>query len=224
MFLFTKNFWRTFAIALIVMATHPALDYTNSYGLRPFLPFSGTWYYGDILFIIDPYIDAVLLTGLLAGYYFKNIRRAAAWISILLMCLYIGTRVELRNQAQARLRNMTQELQSRDSRLNIRKSAVLPQMLDPRIWNGIIETDDVVMAENVGAFRSSLRRIDSDPVIMRKERPSAITERAANAPSAAVLLRFARFPVMRVERAGPRCGPSSCGWRAGCRCSGRRSR
>jgi hypothetical protein len=164
------------------------------------LPFSGTWYYGDILFIIDPYIDALLLTGLLAGYYFKNIRRAAAWTSILLMCLYIGTRVELRNQAQSRLRNLTQELQSRDSRLNIQKSAVLPQMLDPRIWNGIIETDDVIMAENVGAFRGSLRGIDSDPVIMRKERPSAITERAAKARSAAVLLGFARFPVTRVER------------------------
>ena len=35
------------------MATHPILDYANNYGLRPFLPFDGAWYYGDVLFIFD---------------------------------------------------------------------------------------------------------------------------------------------------------------------------
>lgn len=41
--------------SLIVTATHPLLDWTNNYGLRPFLPWSATWYYGDLVFIIDPY-------------------------------------------------------------------------------------------------------------------------------------------------------------------------
>src|SRR5207247_4842903 len=46
MYVFTRNFWRTFVVALLVMATHPALDYSNAYGLRPFLPFTGSWHYG----------------------------------------------------------------------------------------------------------------------------------------------------------------------------------
>src|SRR5213596_387521 len=49
-----RNLWRTFVVALVAMATHPILDYLNNYGLRPFLPFTETWYYGDALFIIDP--------------------------------------------------------------------------------------------------------------------------------------------------------------------------
>src|SRR3954451_11811281 len=30
--------------SLLVTATHPVLDWTNNYGLRPFLPWSGQWY------------------------------------------------------------------------------------------------------------------------------------------------------------------------------------
>ena len=32
MYYFSGKFWRTFTIALIAMATHPALDYLNTYG------------------------------------------------------------------------------------------------------------------------------------------------------------------------------------------------
>lgn len=40
--------------------THPLLDYTNSYGLRPFLPFSEARYFGDLVFIVDPYLWLIL--------------------------------------------------------------------------------------------------------------------------------------------------------------------
>ncbi|HEY0322141.1 MAG TPA: metal-dependent hydrolase [Pyrinomonadaceae bacterium] len=46
--------------SLLVMATHPLLDWTNNYGVRPFLPWSGRWYYGDLVFIIDPWFWLVL--------------------------------------------------------------------------------------------------------------------------------------------------------------------
>jgi inner membrane protein len=42
--------------SLVVTATHPLLDLTNSYGLRPWLPWSGRWYYGDLVFIVDPWL------------------------------------------------------------------------------------------------------------------------------------------------------------------------
>jgi inner membrane protein len=42
--------------SLIVSASHPLMDWTNNYGVRPFLPWSGEWYYGDLVFIIDPWI------------------------------------------------------------------------------------------------------------------------------------------------------------------------
>ena len=42
--------------SLIVSASHPLMDWTNSYGWRPLLPWSGQWYYGDLVFIVDPWI------------------------------------------------------------------------------------------------------------------------------------------------------------------------
>lgn len=42
--------------SLLLSATHPLLDWTNSYGVRPWLPWDGSWFYGDILFIIDPWV------------------------------------------------------------------------------------------------------------------------------------------------------------------------
>ncbi|PYS62724.1 MAG: hypothetical protein DMF76_08445 [Acidobacteria bacterium] len=46
--------------SLIAAATHPLMDWTNNYGIRPLLPWSGKWFYGDLVFIIDPYIWLVL--------------------------------------------------------------------------------------------------------------------------------------------------------------------
>lgn len=42
--------------SLIVSASHPLMDWTNNYGMRPFLPWSDNWYYGDLVFIIDPWL------------------------------------------------------------------------------------------------------------------------------------------------------------------------
>ena len=46
--------------SLLLSASHPLLDWTNSYGVRPFLPWDGRWVYGDMLFIIDPWLWLVL--------------------------------------------------------------------------------------------------------------------------------------------------------------------
>jgi inner membrane protein len=46
--------------SLIVSASHPLMDWTNNYGVRPFLPWSGEWYYGDLVFIIDPWLWLVV--------------------------------------------------------------------------------------------------------------------------------------------------------------------
>src|SRR5574341_451971 len=35
------------------IASHLLMDWTGSYGLRPFLPWSGRWYYGDVIPIVD---------------------------------------------------------------------------------------------------------------------------------------------------------------------------
>jgi inner membrane protein len=53
--------WPLFWLALLSVLSHPALDWLNTYGVRLLMPFDATWFYGDTLFIIDPWLW--LLTG-----------------------------------------------------------------------------------------------------------------------------------------------------------------
>ena len=46
--------------SFIVSATHPLLDWTNNYGIRFLLPWNERWFYGDIVFIVDPFMWLVL--------------------------------------------------------------------------------------------------------------------------------------------------------------------
>ena len=71
--------WRGLLLAsLIASATHPLLDWTNNYGVRPLLPWSNEWFYGDLVFIIDPWLWLSLggATFLLTA---KTKWRVAAW-------------------------------------------------------------------------------------------------------------------------------------------------
>ncbi|MFS8637605.1 MAG: metal-dependent hydrolase [Gemmatimonadota bacterium] len=47
-------------LALLGVLTHPALDWMNTYGIRLLAPFSMKWFYGDSLFIIDPWLWLLL--------------------------------------------------------------------------------------------------------------------------------------------------------------------
>lgn len=55
-----------YTFALIALASHILLDWTNNYGVRPFFPFNPRWYAGSFVFIFEPVIFAILLTALLA--------------------------------------------------------------------------------------------------------------------------------------------------------------
>jgi inner membrane protein len=45
-----------FLLSLIGCLSHPLFDWFNNYGVRLLEPFSSTWFYGDVLFIIDLWI------------------------------------------------------------------------------------------------------------------------------------------------------------------------
>ncbi len=48
------------ALTALAVVTHPTLDWLNNYGLRWLMPFDGTWFYGDALFVIDPWFWLLL--------------------------------------------------------------------------------------------------------------------------------------------------------------------
>lgn len=54
--------WREIVfLCLLGTPLHLLADFWNSYGVHPFWPFSSEWIYGDMIFIVEPWIWAMLL-------------------------------------------------------------------------------------------------------------------------------------------------------------------
>jgi len=55
------------ALVAAAVASHLFMDWQGSYGLRPFLPWNGRWYYGDFVAIVDPWFWIVPLVAIAWG-------------------------------------------------------------------------------------------------------------------------------------------------------------
>src|SRR5262245_24002477 len=51
---------RIFGLACLGGLGHTFMDFTNVYGIRPLMPFSKRWFYGDLVFVVDPWIWLIL--------------------------------------------------------------------------------------------------------------------------------------------------------------------
>jgi inner membrane protein len=80
-------------LSTIAILTHPFLDWLNTYGLRWLMPFKDVWYYGDVLFIADPWIWLALGLGWLGSRYLARkgspIAERPARTSLALVAVYI---------------------------------------------------------------------------------------------------------------------------------------
>lgn len=82
------------ALAYIGALSHPLLDWLNTYGIRFLMPFSETWFYGDTLFIVDPWVWLMLGIGIWLSRrrkkYGKSSAGRPALIAVCATVLYIG--------------------------------------------------------------------------------------------------------------------------------------
>ena len=82
-----------YAMAFVGCLSHPFFDWLNVYGIRLLEPFSSQWFYGDTLFIIDPWLWALLIGSVWwAGWREKTggNQRPIARGAIAIMLAYIG--------------------------------------------------------------------------------------------------------------------------------------
>ena len=62
----TKQAWIIYVVAsMLGVWLHIAMDALNSYGVHPFWPWNNRWFYGDTLFIIEPWLWLIILPVLL---------------------------------------------------------------------------------------------------------------------------------------------------------------
>ena len=82
------RFWLLIAIAL---ASHLALDALNTYGVHPFYPVDGNWYYGDTVFILEPFLWLMLGIAVAAHARSRTARFIAGLPLLVLLCTIAST-------------------------------------------------------------------------------------------------------------------------------------
>jgi membrane-bound metal-dependent hydrolase YbcI (DUF457 family) len=122
---------RLVGVALVGSTLHVLMDLPTSYGVRLFSPFDTTWYALDWLPIIDPYLWAVLILGLIAGQLSPARRTAIARVTLTAALLFYGGR----GFAQHRALALAAEFRADGSRADCATAPVLsthPAVIEAR--------------------------------------------------------------------------------------------
>lgn len=68
-------------VSFIGVWSHPFLDWLNTYGIRLLMPLDGAWFYGDTLFIVDPWMWLLMAAPVVMARS-GSLPSAVAWIVI----------------------------------------------------------------------------------------------------------------------------------------------
>lgn len=184
-------------LSAVSIISHPILDTLNTYGVRWLMPFSGRWFYGDTLFIVDPWLWLALGAGVLLS----RRRTGPARVGLGLVAAYAAA---MAVSAIAGRGAAAREIAERTGR------PVDAIMFAPRLVTPFVRT--VVAAEGDGYRVAEFRWLDRpriDPGSLRSYargdpgHPAVVAARATTLGRR--FLSWARFPAFQVEPAGG-CG------------------
>ena len=193
-----------FFAALIAVASHLLLDFTNMYGIRLFLPFSSAWQQLDLTAVIDLWIWAVLLLGVvgpliarlvgseISSGTARNLHhgRGFAILCLLFLVFYNCGRSVLHARATASLES---RLYQETSPVRV---AALPDPANPLKWKGLVETGDFYAVEDLNLAT------EFDPTratIFHKPEPDPAFDVARRTPTMQRFVEFSQFPLWRVS-------------------------
>lgn len=197
-----------FLFAYIAGLSHLLLDFTNSYGIRPFWPFSEHWYSWDIVDIFEPTLFILLLGGLILPALFRLVNeeigakrkgpygRTAAILALAGVVLVWA----VRDYEHRRAVNAMEARLYRDADA-VRVSA-FPYEWDPFRWYGVVETQNFFATMHVD---SSTPEVDPDARMRiyskRPETPATLA--AKKSYLGRVYLDWAQYPIVRSEPLEP---------------------
>jgi inner membrane protein len=191
------------AAALIGVASHLALDWTNVYGIRLLLPFSERWLSGDATSVLDPWILAIAALGFAVPFLSRMVGseiasgavkekhhgRGSAILALLMVLVYDGGRVLLHDRAVASLTTRLYE-----GAVPVRALAI-PDPTNPFAWHGIVETEQAYFVQEVNlASAGPLAR----GTVMHKPLPDPAFDAARKTQAFERFFGFARYPMWRV--------------------------
>jgi inner membrane protein len=152
--------------ALIAALSHLLLDWTNNYGLRPFLPFNPRWYAGSFVFIVEPVLWALFFLALVLPWLFgladseigarRTPFRGRGWAIFALTGMVVFWCWRWAEQAQARA--SLENIQVTAAPLT--RMALEPYPVNPYRWHAILETADLYQTAEINTWTGE---IASDP-------------------------------------------------------------
>jgi inner membrane protein len=200
--------------AWIAVLSHILLDYSNSYGVRPFFPFSPRWYRASVFFIVDPMVLALLIFGLLMpgifGWVDRELTRrrtpfrGRGWAVFALLGVVVWAGVRSSEHAHA-LKLIGQTSFGDEP---AQRAAAEPYPFDPFHWQAIVESRDYYQ---LGDVRTRTDEVGSEGARDRIAKPSVTPAVAAAKRSllGQVYLSWSEFPL--VEDLGPAQLPDAAG-------------
>jgi len=195
-------------LATVSILTHPLLDFMNTYGMRWLMPFVNRWYYADALFIVDPWIWAVLVAGVVltrrqaretgngkrGGQAANGMRRTLtpAAGSLLVVATYVGVMLVA---SQVARRGIVRELAAQAG--GPLRVMVSPVPLHPLRRLVVIEDADRYRFGTVNWLQRPAFTLE--PYAVAKNAASPEAQAARETPEGRAFLGWARFPFFVVE-------------------------
>lgn len=192
--------------ALIADLSHLPLDFSNNYGLRPFLPFSYQWHAWSIVYIFDPWIFSALLLALvipaLLGLVDREIGirkqtlRGRGWAiaALVFVLAWWGLRSYEHNRAIDLVEN------GEYTREPLLRVAAEPRMMNPFNWRVLMETPGTFQTAEVDTLTGQVTTNDYSDVIYKPKATPALAA-AERSYLGQVYMDWAKWPL--VEDRGP---------------------
>jgi inner membrane protein len=188
-------------LSLVAALSHIFLDWTNTYGVRPFFPFNPRWYALDIAFIIEPVVFAALLLGLLIPAILaladreigadKPLFRGRGWAiaAMVLVGIDLGVRAVEHHRALHLISN------TRFGDQPMLRAGAEPYPVDPFHWFAIVETPGYYQTGLINTWSETVNTNDQDDVIFKPPVTPAVVA-AKGSWLGRVYLDWARFPLV----------------------------
>src|SRR5882672_8876610 len=104
-------------LSYIGVILHVLMDLLNNYGVRLLMPFSQHWFYGDVLFIVDPWLWVVLGAGVGLARRWRSVRPARG--SLLLSAAYVLAMIVGARAARSEIVDRWQQVQGSPPRASM---------------------------------------------------------------------------------------------------------
>jgi inner membrane protein len=184
-------------LSYLGLYSHVFLDYLNNYGVRLLAPFDWRWFYGDAVFIIDPWLWIVLGTGIWVAR--RTTRPAAARGALAFATCYVALMLGSSHAA----RGLVLDSWSRDHGSTPTAVMVGPTPVVPFLREVIIDGGDHYETGRFSWLSAGMRL---DPNVVQKHDDRPETSRARDVPHVRAFLAWSRFPYweLQEERTGTR--------------------